>query len=403
MNARTNKCQREDTRILFLNQVAGPLFRELAADVAVSLGRSILLTGHGSAAAREAGPALQVVRSPDYDRRNLVRRAYSWLAYFAVALRMAFTVPRGTLLFIVSNPPFLPLAGWLAKKLRGQRYVVLVYDVYPGLLESLGTLKRNGVAALLWRQFNRLTWGQAERIFTIGNYMAANIRAMQAADAISCPVEVIANWADVEFIKPLPKEQNWFARRHGRAGRLTVLYSGNLGITHDIESIVEAATALRDDPAIEFLVIGAGPKWSLVERAIQAQGLTNVTLLPFQLEKDLPFTLTTGDVALITLESGIEGLSVPSKTFYAMASGAALIGLTHGPNEVTEIIERFGCGLTVEPGDVAGLKLAIQRFQQDRAFLSECRRRARQAAEEHFSRANTQLYVEARRTYCPQV
>jgi len=403
MKARTNKCQRGDTRILFLNQVAGPLFRELAADVAVSLGRSILLTGQGSVAAREAGPALEIVGAPEYDRRNLGRRVFSWLAYFAIALRITFTVPPGTLLFIVSNPPFLPLAGWLAKKLRGQCYVVLVYDVYPGLLESLGTLKRNGVAARLWRRFNRLTWGQAERIFTIGNYMAANIRGMLAPDAVSCPVEVIANWADVEFIKPLPKHQNWFARKHSRAGRLTVLYSGNLGNTHDIESIVEAAIALRDDPTLEFLIIGAGPKWYMVERAIQTQGLTNVTLLPFQLEKELPFTLTTGDVALITLESGIEGLSVPSKTFYAMAAGAALISLTHGPNEVTEIIEKFGCGLAVEPGDVAGLKAAIQRFQQDGAFLRGCRLRACQAAEQHFSRENTRLYVEAPRTYCPQV
>jgi glycosyltransferase involved in cell wall biosynthesis len=389
-------------RVLFLNQVAGPLFRELAEDVAVTVGRCLLLTGHSTEAARQIGPALEVVAAPDYDRRGLVRRAVSWLAYFIVALRLVFRVPRDTLLFIVSNPPFLPLAGWLARSLRGQRYVVLVYDVYPTLLENLGHLKRNGVVARLWRWFNRLTWRKAERIFTIGNYMAANIQAMLPPGTASNLIEVIPNWADGEFIKPLPKQQNWFARQHSRADRLTVLYSGNLGSTHDIETLLKVASLLKGDATIEFLIIGSGAKWPLVQQTIAAEGLTNVTLLPFQPEKDLPFTLTVGDVAIVSLEKGIEGLSVPSKTFYAMASGAALLGIARRPNEVTEIIEKHECGLVVEPGDVRALTQAIRRFQQDRDFLLKCQQRSRAAMERHFSRANTGRYAAALRPYCSQ-
>ncbi len=384
--------EKPSLRILFLNQVAGPLFRELAEDLAKATGNCALLSGHLDHLARPLDPALKLIPGPDYDRRSPWHRAVSWLAYFGSALRQALQSPQETLLFVVSNPPFLALVGLFLRVVRGQRYVILVYDVYPNLLVNLGRLRPHGFAARLWRWFNRLTWKRAETVFTIGDYMAANVRAMLPAIG-SPPVVVIPNWADGEFVRPLPKEKNAFAQAQQQVGKFTVLYAGNLGSTHDIESILAAARRLREHPSISFLIIGAGAKWSIVERAIQVGNLSNVLLLPFQPEKDLPQTLTTADVAIVTLENGIEGCSVPSKTAYAMASGAALIGLARRPNELTDIIDKFQCGLVVEPGDVEGLLKVLHTFHNDPAFLAACRQRARRAMEIYFSRNNTGAYL----------
>jgi glycosyltransferase involved in cell wall biosynthesis len=83
-----------------------------------------------------------------------------------------------------------------------------------------------------------------------------------------------------------------------------------------------------------------------------------------------------------------------------MASGAALLGIACRPNEVTDVIEEYQCGLVVEPGNVMALAQAVCRFQEDTNFLHDCRQRARAAMVKHFSRANTRRYAEALLPYC---
>lgn len=386
-------------RIVFLNQVAGPLFRELAEDVACELGPCLLLSGHVDQLARPTGSKLNLVAAPDYERRSLFSRAWSWIRYFCVAARLTWRSGPEPLLFIVSNPPFLGLLGYFLRMVRGQRYVVLVYDIYPELLVRLGRMKARGLGARIWSLLNRRVWGGAEIVFTIGNHMAKNLANMIPAESRKKLV-VIPNWADGSFIKPLPKEQNWFAHQHRQTECLTVMYSGNLGNTHDLAPLLRAAAHFRGDAGLAFLIVGSGARWNEVEEHVRREQLTNVTLLPLQPEKDLPWSLATADVAVITLEKGIEGLSVPSKTAYAMASGAALLGIVNRPSEVAETIERHQCGLCVDPKDLEGVFIAIQRFRSDPKFLLECRRRARAGMEMDFGRSNTGRYVECLKPLC---
>lgn len=386
--------------VLFLNQVAGPLFRELAEDVAVAHGGAELLTGHVGAFGRALCPELRVIPGPDYDRRSLLRRGWSWLRFFARALRVVWGADRNRILFIVSNPPFLPLSGWLAARLRRQQYCLLIYDLYPGVLVRLGRISPDGIVATVWRFFNRMTWSRASVVFTIGENMAVNVRAELAGLRNPPPVVVIPNWADVAFVRPIAKETNPFAIEQGQTGRVTVLYSGNLGDSHDVGSLVEAAALLKGDPRVTFLVIGSGARWNDIESAIRTRGLSNIRLLPFQPEARLPQTLTTGDIAVVSMERGTEGHMVPSKTFYYMAAGSAILAVVPEQTEVAAIAETDGCGLWVEPGNTAAIAAGIRRFLDDPRFLAECRQRSRRLAEERYSRANTALYVSALNEMC---
>ncbi len=385
-------------RILFLNQVAGPLFRELAEDVACELGGADLLTGHTGDIARPVRPAIRVLPAPDYDRRSLVRRALSWLRYFGRALVQVFRSDPRQVLFIVSNPPFLPAVGLLASLLRGQSYCVLVYDLYPGVLVRLGRLSGSGPVAVLWGWFNRAVWSRASLVFTIGEHMAANIRA-EAGSGRRLRLEVIPNWADVDFIKPLPKAANMFLDSLGWAdGRTVVLYSGNLGDTHNLSALLDAADRMRSRSDLGFLIIGAGARWNALCEEIKRRHLANVKLLPFQPESLLPQTLPAGDIAVVAMEEAIAGYMVPSKTYYYLAAGSALLALVPEKCEVADLVERDGCGLRVDPSNVAGVASAIERFLGDPALLAGCKARARATAVRDYGRGNTSRYVDALRT-----
>lgn len=372
--------------LLILNQMAGPMTWELAEDLGKALGSVALLTGHPDTLAKGSTPAVQLFAAAPYQRNSYARRALSWLRYLWQALAWLWRWPATTPLLLFSNPPLLPWLGYLMRRLRGQRYAVMVHDVYPDCLVRLGILSERHLVTRIWYRLNRSVYETADVVMTLSEGMAANLeRQFDPARTNAGCIEVIPPWGDTEVIRPLPKEENPFAIQHGQVGKLTVLYSGNLGLSHDLGTMVEAARRLQDREDIHFMIIGAGSRWAEMEKA--ARELPNLTLLPYQPEEVLPFSLATGDVAVISLDRGFEGVSMASKTYYMMAAGAAILGLSKRPSDLQMIVEQHQCGINVEPGDVDGFVQAISRFQADARFLEACRSAARRAAEVEFSRS----------------
>lgn len=375
-----------------LNQVAGPLFRELAEDIALEFGGSDLLSGHLDGMARQPPASLTIISGPDYDRRNFSRRIWSWLIFFFRAVYETFRSDRDTLLLIVSNPPFLSAVGWIASVLRGQKYCVLIYDLYPGVLIQLGRISEKGLIARLWRLFNQLIWARAEIVFTIGEYMAENLRNEGGRGT---NVQVVPVWADVDFVRPLPKDQNAFVQSLGWQDKTIVLYSGNLGFTHNLDSLLDTANRLRDRDDLGFIIIGSGSKWASLSATIKEQLLENVMLIPFQPETMLPLTLPAGDISVVSMEAAVAGYMVPSKSYYYLAAGSALLAIVPPCNEVADLVEKNRCGERVEPDDSDALLAAILKMVDNRELLANYQRQARFIAERDYSRRNTALFIDA--------
>jgi len=387
-------------RIIFLNQMAGPLFRELAEDISQEWSPSLLFTGHPDTLKAERKEFMRIIPAPTYDRSGgYMLRLWSWFKYLFCAFFQCLRTNKDTILFLVV-PPFLEPTAYFFKKLRKQRFVVLVYDIYPDSLINFGHLKNTGMTARLWRYMNRIVWENADIVFTIGNKMAENLERMfDSSKTVAGKVIVISNWVSTDWIKPLAKEKNEFAKKYDQIGKLTVMYSGNLGQTHDISTILKVAKELKGNDSIRFMIIGEGAKKSIVEQAKSEDDLNNLTVLGFQPETVLPYSLATADIAVITLDKGSEGLSVPSKTYYVMASGAALIALCEEDSEVALTIEKHDCGFVIKPGDTDAMTKAILELLRDEEKLKRYKTNSRSAAENFYSRNNTKLYIDALSAY----
>jgi glycosyltransferase involved in cell wall biosynthesis len=386
-------------KILLLNQTVGPLFRELAEDLARVWFPSLLYTGHPQPRGFTGNDTLVIKAGPKYDRRSNLMRFFSWSRYFISAFWVVARHSRRALLFIVSNPPFLGLVGLFFKLARGQKYVVLVYDIYPDLLLGLGTI-RQGFISRTWEFLNHIVLENADLVFTIGEDMAGllcekyDLGKTKAQRAV-----VVPNWADVASIKPIAKADNWFARKHGQLGKITVLYSGNMGNSHDIESILEVASELRENNLVHFLFIGGGAKWSLVERMKAGKNLQNITLLPFQPEEIIPFSIPTGDIGVVAYQPGTECCSVPSKAYYYMAAGLVPLVVADRETDLGKMVIDRRCGVVVPNRDMEAMKQAILTLSADIELLQKYKTIARKTAEESFSRDNTARYIEAIRRY----
>ena len=198
-------------------------------------------------------------------------------------------------ILLTTAPPFLGLVGYLANLLFKSNYICLVYDLYPDVAVELNVITDNGFVARLWDSLNSLIWHKSQRVIVLNESMKQRIIAKHPA--IATKISIIHNWADADWIKPLNKQQNWFARKYGVDSQFTVLYSGNLGRCHDLETILEAVKILKDKP-VRFVFIGAGVKHKICRQAVADSNLNNCLFLPYQDRTNLPYSLTACDLAL---------------------------------------------------------------------------------------------------------
>lgn len=370
------------------NQMAGPLFRELACAVAEGApAGAVLYTGHPDTLGM--GPEIDKLRikpMPGYDRRSKLRRLWSWIRFTVLALCYLLAMPRSEVAILVSNPPTMGPVAWIAR-LLGRRYYVLIYDLHPDTLISMGTLTEGHPISRLWRWVNRRVWNASEGVVTIGARMAARLETQFSPQNTRLNrVEVVPIWVDTETVKPMSRDENTFAKKLGIQDKTIVLYSGNMGFSHDIDSILEAAHQLSDREDIVFALIGEGAKWKDADYFQKKHELINLIVLPFQPEEVLPYSLGMADLALVSLDVGAEGLMIPSKTYYYMAAGAAVLAICQGESELADTIAASGAGVQVKPSAPKALADTIRALADDKIRLATMKAAARSHCVTHHER-----------------
>jgi len=347
-------------KLLILNQMAGPMTWELAEDLSQRFGQVHLLTGHPDTLAKPSRPEMSIHASIAYRRGGTIRRLACWLAYTVHAFLWAWKWPADVPILIFSNPPILVWVVALLNSIRGTKFSIMVHDVYPDVFVRKGLVSWRHPFVSFWSRLNRWAYQRSELVMTLGPYMSLAVsNQFDATHTSAGKIEVVGPWADTKALKRIPKEDNWFARQYDQFDKLTVMYSGNMGLGHDLETMLSAATELRSDTRFHFMFIGAGPRWDSVRDYIIEHELVNATLLPWQTEEDFRYSLSTADIGFVSLEEEMTGLAVPSKAFYFLATSTPLIVSCGRASELADVVSDNGCGTVVDVGDVHALRQAI--------------------------------------------
>ena len=319
--------------------------------------------------------------SRDGTRSRLVSGATVAASTFARLLRHK----RPSVAVVDSTSPFLMVAAWLLRLFRRVPYVVVVQDVYPEIAIRLGIIRPNGVQVLIWRWAYRRVYGAAQAVVVLGPRMREVVeRSLRRGHRDK--FVIIPNWADGKKLVPRLRDGNPMRRELGLDDKLVVIYSGNMGLTHDMETAVLTAERLQHLTDLRFLFIGEGGRREVVDSTVRERRLKNVTTLPYQPQEMLPYSLTCGDISLVTLEKGIEGLSVPSKLYSSLAAGLAILAVVGPGSEIGDVVDEYECGYRVSQGDVDGLVGAVVALHDDPHLLAEMRGRARACFEANYTR-----------------
>jgi len=266
------------------------------------------------------------------------------------------------ILLLTTAPPYLPVLGYLANLCFGLPYVCIIYDLYPDVAVELKVIPAKHWIAQLWNFINHYTWKRAKRIIVLSPTMKERI-ATKYPD-ISDKISVIHNWADPNRIVPVDKQDNWFAHKYKLVEKFTVLYSGNMGRCHDMNTIMEAARQLQNEP-IQFVFIGSGAKRQDCIVKVNNLGLRNCLFLPYQDKQTLPYSLTACDLSLVSVSSGMEGIVVPSKLYGILAAGRPVAIICEPHSYLRQMATDANCGKAFNNGDANGLAEFIRLLAKD--------------------------------------
>ncbi|MGB3419909.1 MAG: glycosyltransferase family 4 protein [Dolichospermum sp.] len=283
---------------------------------------------------------------------------------------------------ITSAPPFLPIAAYIANLLLKVPYICLIYDLYPDIAIALGVVSDNHWIVKFWRAINRQVWQKSKGIIVLSSDMKE--RVIATCPEVSDKVSVIHSWGDPELIVPIAKEENWFAKKHNLVDKFTVLYSGNMGRCHDLDTILAAAQQLKDEP-IQFLCIGGGPKREGFIREVANLGLKNFLFLPYQDKNVLPYSMTACDLSLVSLEDGLKGLVAPSKLYPALAAGRPVAAICPRSSYLRQLIADGKFGVAIDNGDSNALAAFILQLNHNDQMAKKMGHESRKYLESNFT------------------
>jgi len=278
-------------------------------------------------------------------------------------LRLLRQARRGDLLLCTTEPAYLPIVGWLAHLLTRAPYVLLLYDLYPDIAISLGVVQADHPIARLWRLLQSQALGAANEIVVLSSSMEIYLR--RHYPQVQTAISVIPSWADPKLITPLARAENRFAQSQGIGDQFVVLYSGNQGRCHDLNTLIDAADRLRDQAEIQFLIVGGGPQHKALVERVQQLGLTHVRFLPYQDSDQLPGLLACADLAIVSLLQAAEGQVAPSKLYGHLAAACPIAAICGHRSYLRTELARAGCGRAFSSGDSEGLARFILTLAAD--------------------------------------
>jgi colanic acid biosynthesis glycosyl transferase WcaI len=367
-------------------QLLTDLCEELARDceVTVIAGQPNHSFEDGKLPEREIRNGVEIirVRNRRYNKKSLWSRAIGLSSYLLLSAWKAICHKRPDVVIAESDPPLLGLLGAILRCRHRCRLVNYLQDLHPEVGLTLGRL-RPGPLTTLVRTSTQIGMKAADRVVVIGHDMRRKVIARGIDEQ---RVTVIHNWSNTSSIRPVQPSQE-LRKKWGIRDEFVVMYSGNLGLSQNLDQVLDVAELMAREP-IAFLLVGDGASKERLQKKATDRSLKNVQFLPYVPREMLGESLGAADLHLITLQSGLSGYIVPSKLYGILAAGRPYVAAIDPESELAAITTQHKCGMLATPDSPHELAAVIRRCANDPAGLVQMGQRARVLAEREFDQVH---------------
>jgi len=296
------------------------------------------------------------------------RRATNYLTYLSLAVPRALSI-RSDVVLAMTDPPIEGIAAAVVARLSGRPLVYNIRDLYPDMAVG-GSIVREGSFTARWEAMHRWALRHAARIIVLGEDMRDRIVA-KGVD----PARVVISRDGINIPESLPSPENSVAHVIRGDFGFVLVHAGNLGFYGAWETLI-AAVRMLESEGVGLVFVGEGAMKPQLEA--MANGCRAIRFLPFRPASEIPLVLSSGDMHVVTVKRGLEGVVVPSKLYPTLAAGRPVLGIAPEESDVARIIRGSGCGIAADPDDSASVAGAIRGVLHSSEQLQTMGRRARE-------------------------
>lgn len=305
------------------------------------------------------GVCLHPVKFLPTSNGNILLRLYQqFLLTSKFILKILKFVRHDDVVICGTNPALLMLVLPILKKFKNFKWLLLVHDVFPENLIPARIISRKNVIYSLAKIYFDFAYASADKVVVIGRDMKDLIdgKINRTDRTIFVP-----NWVDPDEVFPISKNASSFINDAGWQGKTVFQFFGNMGRLQGIDNLLEAIRKVTHKNAA-FLFVGDGVMVPRIKKFINDN--PDIPILHFGAVslKDKNKVLSACDVAFVTLERGMLGLGVPSKSYFSLAADKPLIVVAEAESEVARMVAESNVGWCCNPDQPDTLSSIINKI-----------------------------------------
>ncbi len=324
--------------------------------------------------------------------RKAHERMRNYASFCLSAALRGLTIPRPDVVIATSPQLLVGLSGFWLGSARRIPFVFEVRDLWPESLTAVGIGSEDSVLHRTLARVARLLYDRADRVVVVTP--AFQNRLTEFWGVPSEKISVVENGVETGTFSPSASGDSDLRQQLRLEGKFVASYIGTMGNAHGLETLLDAAQRLQQNPNIVFLLIGEGAEKQKIQAAAESRCLTNVRFVDQQPREKIPAFILASDVCLVLLKrTDVFKTVIPSKMLEFMSCSRPVILGVEG--QAQAILEEAGAGLVIEPENSEALAQAIQYVAQNPKIAEAFGRRGREYILQKYSRARTaQKYID---------
>jgi len=282
------------------------------------------------------------VNQTNYGRHSHKGRLKDYASFFILALFKSFKL-KPDCLITLTTPPLLGTIGFIHKLIRNSRFVYWCMDLHPEAEVAANLFSVKSAIYEFIFKFHEKILFSADRIIPLSDNMSLLLEQYQVDKK---KLKRISIWSDSNEIKA---QSNSLIRENlpnCLKNRFIIHYSGNLGLAHNPDCLLNVIIRASHDSTIGFLFTGGGPQMPVLKQKVSDLGLKNVHFKPYVDREELSDSMACGDINWLTLSSSFEGIAYPSKLIGYMASAKPVIFIGDKNADSAKLINQAQCGFS---------------------------------------------------------
>ena len=331
-------------RVLLLNQAFYPdtvATAQHAGDLAAKLaqqGHAVTVVASRCAyddprrtfPATEVWRGVRILRIPclGLGKKARWRRALDFGSFLASCVFQLLRLPAFDVVVGMTSPPLISFLGVLFTRVKGGSFVFWVMDLNPDEAIAAGWLDGKSLFAAVLNKMLQYSLRRSDKVVVLDRYMSRRIAAKAVPED---KIVVIPPWSQDHAVRYDCAARRAFRERHELGDKYVVMYSGNHSPCHPLDTLLEAASRLRDHSEIAFCFVGGGSEFEKVKSFGWSRGLKNITCLPYQPLEELSGSLAAADLHVVVMGDPFVGIVHPCKIYNILVLGVPFLYI--GPSE----------------------------------------------------------------------